>query len=356
MSDIKNGAKAIDFQLIFKKVWEKRMSFLKLWVITFVLSCVWIFPFPRYYKTEVSIVPETDNGSQAGGGLAALASNFGVNIGNGSTDAIYPQLYPDLIGSTNFLVGLLDIEITTGDGELTTDYYTYLKDHQEQCIWFIPFQWLKSTIVSWFKDKEADEDMGIGGKRFNPFQLSKTTNDIVKNIEGKLECTYSRTTDVVTITVTDQDPYVSALLADSIKEHLQAFITDYRTKKSRIDFEYYKELTEEARTAYDVARREFAEYSDSHQSVFLQSVKSKTDNLENEMQLKYSIYTAMCTRMEEAQAKVQENTPAFTTLTNATVPLKPAGPKRMIFVALMLFLVTGVKLVRMFWQELVEWF
>lgn len=352
--DKKDGLN-IDFKEVCQRIWNKKGAFLKLWAITFALSCLWILPFPRYYKTEVSIVPEASDATKNAGGLAALASNFGVNFGNGSSDAIYPQLYPDLIGSTNFLVGLLDIEITTEDGELTTDYYTYLKDHQEKCIWFVPFLWLKDTVTSWFKDEEPEE-VGIGGKRFNPFQLSKTTNDIVKSIEGKLDCTYSRTTDVVTITITDQDPYVSALLADSIKEHLQAFITDYRTKKSRIDYEYYKGLTEEARVAYDVARREFAEYSDAHQSVFLQSVKTKTDNLENEMQLKYNIYTAMCTRMEEAQAKVQENTPAFTTLTNATVPLKPAGPKRMIFVAFMLFMATFIKLALMFRKELREWF
>jgi hypothetical protein len=46
----------------------------------------------------------------------------------------------------------------------------------------------------------------------------------------------------------------------------------------------------------------------------------------------------------------------FTTLTNATVPVKPAGPKRMIFVAAMLFLATCGTLAHLFRQELKEWF
>ena len=284
-----------------------------------------------------------------------MASNFGVNIGNGSSDAIYPQLYPDLFSSTQFIVGLFDIRVKTLDGEINTDYYTYLKDYQQKNIWSIPFIWMKMSVSSLFKTEEPQIE-SVDGMRFNPFHLSKETNAILKAVEGNIDCTYSRTTDVVTISVTDQDPYVSATLADSIKEHLQIFITDYRTKKSRIDYEYYKGLTEEAKQAFEQARKEFATYSDAHQSVSLQSVKTKTDNLENEMQLKYSIYTAMCTRMEEAQAKVQENTPAFTTLTNATVPIKPAGPKRMIFVAFMLFMVTGIKLILLFKKELVEWF
>ena len=56
------------------------------------------------------------------------------------------------------------------------------------------------------------------------------------------------------------------------------------------------------------------------------------------MQLKYNTYTAMAAQMQTADAKVQERTPAFTTIQESSVPVKPAGPKRMIFVALILFL------------------
>ena len=37
-------------------------------------------------------------------------------------------------------------------------------------------------------------------------------------------------------------------------------------------------------------------------------------------------------------ARVQERTPAFTILQPASVPVKPAGPKRMIFVLVVVFL------------------
>ena len=46
----------------------------------------------------------------------------------------------------------------------------------------------------------------------------------------------------------------------------------------------------------------------------------------------------MSTQLEASKAKVQENTPAFTVLQSAYVPVKPEKPKRMLFVAGMLFL------------------
>ncbi len=351
----KKEKKTVDLQLVIKKIWAKKRLFIKVWIVTFILSCVWIFPQPRYYTTSVSIAPESSDMTKSMGGLASMASNFGFNLGNGSSDAIYPQLYPDLLESTEFLVGLLDIQIETKDGKIKTDYYTYLKDKQKQNILLLPWNRLKEWIRSLTTKKEAPIK-GKNGKRFNPFQLNQETTDVIESVSGNINCTYSRTTDVVTITVKDQDPLACALLADSIKEHLQFFITNYRTKKSRVDYEYYKKLTAEAKSNYDKARIRYASYSDANEDVILQSVRSKITDLENEMQLRYNVYSAMNTRLEAAQAKVQENTPVFTTLNNATVPVKPAGPKRMIFVAIWLFLSTIGTIIHLYRRELKEWF
>jgi hypothetical protein len=344
----------IDFAKIWPALLSKKKLFFKVWGITFILSCIWILPQPRYYTTEVSVAPESAEAKDMGN-LASLASNFGVNIGNGSSDAIYPQLYPDLFESTKFLVGLLDIKVRTQDGEVETDYYTYMKDHQKQNILLWPFLPLKRWLSSVFS-KPEEEIPGKDGKRFDPFELSWTTNGIIKKIQDNVQCTYSRTTDVVTIEVTDQDPLVCALLADSIKQHLQDFVTEYRTKKSRIDLEYYEKLTAEAKAMYDKSRLKYAAFSDASTNVSLRSVELKMQDMENDMQAKYNIYTAMSTRLEAAAAKVQESTPAFTELKNATVPIKPAGPKRMIFVAVMLFLATCGTIIHLYRKELKEWF
>jgi len=356
MADTNKEKNRIDIRKIWQTMWNKRLLFLKVWVVTFLLACLWILPQPRYYTTTVSIAPETSEG-KIGSNLASLASNFGMSLGGSSSsgDAIYPQLYPDLFKSTEFLVGLLDVTVTTKDGELTTDYYTYMKDHQKQNWLLLPYLKFKNWLQSFFT-KEGQSDKGKGGKRFDPFQLSKKTNDILLNVSGKLGCTFSRTNNVVTITVTDQDPLVSALMADSVKQHLQVFITDYRTKKARSDCKYYEQLREEAQKNYEEARRAYSSYCDANSDVVLESVKTKIANLENEMQLKYSVYTSMNTQLENAKAKLQERTPAFTTLLNATVPVKPAGPKRMIFVAIMLFLATMGTIVYAFHKELIDWF
>ena len=145
-------------------------------------------------------------------------------------------------------------------------------------------------------------------------------------------------TMVITINVTDQDPLICAVMADSVQQRLQNFITDYRTKKARVDLEYMRKLYGEAKARYTKARQLYASYSDANQDIVLESVRSKLTDLENEMQLQFNNYNNIVQQLQMAEAKVQEDTPAFTTLQSATVPVKKAGPSRAKMVLIFLFL------------------
>jgi uncharacterized protein involved in exopolysaccharide biosynthesis len=56
------------------------------------------------------------------------------------------------------------------------------------------------------------------------------------------------------------------------------------------------------------------------------------------MQIRQQIMQQVVAQMQQADMKVQENTPAFTTLQSATVPVLKAGPKRAQMCLIFLFL------------------
>ena len=328
---------AIDLGLIAKILYEKRKKFFIMWPIVTALSILWIIPQPRYYNCSVSLAPES-NGNDVGGGLASMASSFGINLGGNGGDAIYPLLYPDLLGSNKFIVSLFDIRVKTDDGTVDTDYYTYLTKHQKINWLTQPFKKAKNAIVNLFVSEE--KTVGGKGKKIDSFRLSERDYKLVELVKTNITCDVDKKTDVVTITVQDQDRLVSAILADSVKQRLQNFIIEYRTSKARLDLDHYEELAASAKKDYEVSVAKYSEYCDANQDIVLQSSISERDKLEADMQLKYNTYNALCTQVEVAKAKMQERTPAFTTLKTATVPIKPAGPKRMIFVVGMLMLGT----------------
>lgn len=335
----KKNLKVIDLKEVGRLIWDRRKLFLKVWGITFVLACLWIFPQPRSYDTSVMLAPETLETSSAGGTLSSLASSFGVNLGSmANSDAIYPLLYPDVVSSNDFIVSLFDIPVQTIDGEVQTDYLTYLVKHQKVSIWSYPKIWLMRAIKALFPPKDKG-GVGEAGK-VNPFWLSKDEFRIVEAVRDNVRCSVNKKTDVITLSVSDQDPLVCATLADSVRARLQDFITEYRTSKARIDVQYYEQMKAETLAEYQTSVQVYSHFCDAHRNTVLQTMQSQREELENDVQQKFSTYSIMSKQLDAAKAKVQERTPAFTILQNASVPTKASKPKRMIFVAAMLFLAT----------------
>lgn len=330
----------IDLTEVWKLLKTKKKVFFIVLPIVFVLSCLYIFPQPRYYRCSVKLAPEI-TGENAAGGLSSLASQFGVNLGGASQDAIYPLLYPDVVSSNEFVIGLLGINVKSVDGLVNTDYYNYMAKLQKKNPITAPVKKVTRSIGKLFasKDQPGPPNKGTG---MSAFRMSKKDSELLDQIKSNISCDVDKKTEVITIKVEDQDPLVCATMADSVRNHLQTFITKYRTNKARVDVEHYEKLAKQSKREYEYCVREYSAYCDANQDVMLQSFISKRDELENEMQLKFNAYSAMRTQLEAMRAKLQEKTPAFTTIESATVPVKPAGPKRIIFIFGMCFFATFV--------------
>ena len=323
----KKELEVIDLRVVFKKIYERRSLFYKVLPIVFVLSCAYILCLPRYYQSSLSLAPEVGGTSGLGGTLGSLASSFGLDLGSmETTDAINPMLYPDLMEDNGFVVGLFDIKVKSQDGEIACSYYDYLSKHQKRPFWQYAIAWVKKLLPK-------DEEHVINkGNKLNPYVLSKRQDDICKLIRDKVSISIDKKTAVISISVEAQDPLICKTVADSVKDRLQTFITNYRTNKARIDEKHYKNLVDEAKADYEKARRLYGSYSDSNMDMVLESYRAKQTDLENDMQLKYNTYTTLMAQYQMAKSKVQERTPAFTLVQGAAVPIKPAGPKRMLFV------------------------
>ena len=337
----KKSNEVIDLRLLFKILKEKRKLFYKILPAVFIISSLLIVSVPRYYICDVMLAPETDNIS-SGGSLSSIASSFGFDIGGAmSSDAISPTLYPDLIASKDFVITLFPVEVKTSDGEVKTTLYEYYEKYQKHAWWSYPRMWLGEMMNKIIKPEEAPiiTDEGEDGKKVSPvFFLTKKQDDIAKAIIANITCSVDKKTDVISISIQDQDKLVCATIADSVRARLQDFITNYRTNKARVDMEYYEQLTKKAKEEYDSVRHLYTRSADTNMDLILTTAKARIEDLENDMQLRYNTYNVMNTQLQAAKAKVQERTPAFTIIQGASVPLKPAGPKRMLFVLGMLLL------------------
>lgn len=356
----KNSIPTIDIGLLLRKLYaRRRLFYFKVWPITFVVSCFIILCVPRYYSSEAKLAPEM-SGMDGGGMLGSLASSFGLNLGNmETTDAINPMLYPDLMEDNGFVTAMFPIHVKSADGKINTDYYTYLSSYQKVPWWSTASRAISKAIGSILpssKEEEEDENEKVrtSSNESSPYWLSKKEHNIAEAIRGNIHISVNEKTGTISIQTKAQDPLVAKILADSAQAHLQQFITDYRTNKARIDVEHYEQLAKKARIEYDRLCKAYSRYEEAHARVILPTYRATMENMQKDMQMKYTTYTSIMAQLETAKAKLQERTPAFTQLKGASVSLLPAGPKRMLFVLFMLILATAVTSVIVLRKELTK--
>ena len=332
---------SIDFGKIFQDLLKYKYLYYKVLPITFVVVAILALSIPNYYSCMVKLSPELTS-SRSMSSLASLASSFGFNFGQNTggmgSEALFPTLYPELINSTDFKTTLFTVPVTiegdkeAGEKDRTMSYYDYLSNEQKMPWWSAAIGGTIKWLVGLFMEPEEGEE------KLDSFRLTEKQDLILKDLDRKVVCDVDKKTMVITIDVTDQNALIAANMADTVKTRLQKFITDYRTRKARVDLDYNKKIYAETKARYDKARQRYAEFMDANNDIILQTVRQRQTDLENEMQLQYNAYTQVAAQLLAAEAKVQEETPAFTTLQSATVPVEKAGPKRALICLIFLFL------------------
>lgn len=316
--------KEIDLLELAAKLWNERRKLITWCVCGAVIGLVVAFSIPREYDTAVKLAPEANDTKATSGGLSALASMAGFSTGGTSgVDALYPQLYPDVVSSVPFTTALFDVNVTTKDGG---DNFT-VREYMEEEIsapWWSTVMGFPFKLLGMLVSQEEEED----GKKVDNFQLSPKEAHLVEALNRRISASVDQKTSVVTISVQMQDPLVSAILADTVVSRLQDYITAYRTNKARQDLRYAETLNEEAKQEYYKAQKKYAEYLDRNQSLAFQSAQITRDRLENESNLAFNLYNQTAQQVQKAKAKVQETTPVYAVVTPATVPVKATSPRK----------------------------
>lgn len=334
-----NEEKEIDLLELAGKLWKQRKKLIIWSVCGAVFGLIIAFSIPREYSTSVKLAPEVNDAKASGGSLGALASMAGLSAGSASgADAVYPQLYPDVVSSVPFVTSLFDVEVETlkkgneAGRKMTVEQYM---EDETSAPWWSAVMGAPFKLLGMLRG--GKEEVGEGHKLDN-FQLTNEESELVDALNRRISASVDQKTSVVTISVMMQDPLVSAILADTVVSRLQAYVTEYRTNKARKDLAYAENLNKEAQAAYYAAQQKYADYLDRNQNLAFHSAQTMRDRLENEATLAFNLYNQTAQQVQKAQAKVQETTPVYAVVTPATVPVKPTSPKKFMILAGFTFL------------------
>lgn len=354
-----NDELIIDWMGILRQIIAIRKTLYKAAGVGLIIGILIALGTPKQYTVSVTLSPEVSGGNSGSSGLASMAASFlGASVGSTSPDALNATLAPDIVASTPFLLELLDARVVSQDQKIDTTFTAYLEEEKSSWIGYV----LKAPgmaiggLKSLFGDKEESTADSI---RTGVIELNKKDATKLEGLKKAILAEPDKKSGIITLTVTLQDPKVTATMADTVVSKLQQYIIAYRTRKAKEDCEYLEKLYKERQQEYYDAQRHYAHYVDANSNMVFQSTMAERERLQNDMSLAYQVYSQVAQQLQVARAKVQEEKPVFAVVEPAVVPLNPSGTSKKVIVIGFVFLAIALTgawqlLGKTYWQQLKE--
>lgn len=324
----------IDLVTLFHKLIRKRKSLYKAIGAGIIAGAIIGFSLPKTYQVDVSLSPES--GVSATSGLSGIASMFGLRNASAGfgEDALTFNMFPEIVKTNPFVLEMLQIPIQTQKGDCVI-LYDYLDTEKKP--WWSHIMGAPGILIggikSFFKEEQKDSIKAIDSFRLTPEQSGR-----IGMLKKVLEVETDKKSNMTKVTVSLQDPLAAAIVADSAVHKLQEYITDYRTRKAKQDYDFQLSLCEQYKKEYFEAQQEYAKFADANRNVILQTVTSEKERLQKNLTLAEQIYSLSMGQLQVLRRKVQEAKPVFAVVEPATVPLVPASPKKMLIIIAFAFL------------------
>ena len=331
----------IDVMEYVAKLWRRRKMIILWCCIGAFIGLVVGFSLPATYKSGATLAPETEQ--KMGSGVSSIASMMGVSLNN-SIDAINYEMFPDVVHSTPFIVGLFDlpVQFERKDSVVNTSLLDYVLEYQKSPWWTpilnAPFKalgWCVSLIKGEDEAESEDVDAVIVRDLIN---LNKKERGVVRYLSSNILIDVDKKSGKTQIEVTMQDPLVAYTVVQAVMDHLKEYMTSYRISKVSQDIANLSIIYDQRKVDYYEAQQAYAQYVDANKSVILQSAQAERERLQQEMNLAYQIYSQVATQLEAARIREQQAKPVFAVLEPAVIPNLKASPSKAMLLVVFSFL------------------
>ena len=289
-----------------------------------LLAALYTYSQPNQYTSHITVLPELQTKSGVNlAGLGSLAGLAGIDVNGmaGGTDAIRPELYPNVLQSVPFALSILKQPVQEKGKRGVKPFEVYWQQ--------LPNSWLSKLLPA----DESDEEEGVAvTNESEALELSKEQEGMASELHKRVKAGYDKKTGVLTISSTMPDPVVAARIANLSLTYLTEYVTGYRTEKVRREVDFLVRQVKSASKRYQDAQYALSIYRDQNRSLFLNTAKVEEQRIQAEFMLAQDLFNSMSKQAEMAKIKVQQQTPVFKVLEPAQIPRKKSGPKRIMTV------------------------
>ncbi len=296
MDNIKD--EEIDLVEILKKIYKSRKFIL---IISFSFALIGVavaMLSPIKFSSETIFI--TQNQESNSSSLSGVASLVGINLGTSNFGGEIPSsMYPQVTQSPKFKRLLLNSNI---------DFDNKIN--------------LKQYLIDYYKLNTENDKIN------SDLYVSELENACFEIINEIISVNVNQKDGFITLSSTLPVAEYSAILTKKAKEILQEIIINNRIESANQNLIFSQQQLEEKKLIFDEIQAKLAYFSDSNLNSVNSFVINERDKLEAEFQIINAVVTELSKQVEQVKLQVSKDTPVFSTIKEAVIPIKRTSPKR----------------------------
>ena len=294
-----NNSDEIDLIELLKTAWSGRKQIITISFVFVLVGVAAALLSPVVYTSSTTFINSKTDSSSASG-LSGVASLVGINLGGVSSGSdIPPTMYPQIGESVEFKRSLLKSYI---DEEKQIKLEDFLAKHNDN-------------------EKSVTEHN-------NKLFISEYENRLFDVINGVISIGVNQKDGFITISAKMPKSEYAANTCVNAREILQKTVIDNRIESAKQKLEYIEKQLASKRVEFEEIQNKLAYFNDSNLNLVTSSVINERDKLEAEFQIINAVMIELSKQVEQRKLQVSEDTPVFSIIKEASMPVVRSSPKR----------------------------
>ena len=291
----------IDLIEIAKSVWNGKKLigvitsfFVLIGVLSALLS-------PVVFTSSTTFIPSSQEGS-SGSGLSGVASLVGINLGAMSSGNEIPSsMYPQVSESVEFKRLMLEEFI----------------DEKKQIV-------MKRYLADYYK---IDDNLELN--KPNKSFVSKFEDELFDLLQNKIfSISVNQKDGFVTISANMPESEYAAYSAINARNILQKIIINNKIKSAKQNLKFSEDQLKSKRIEFNEIQNKLGYFNDSNLNIITSSIINERKRLEAEFQIINAVMVELSKQVEQNKLQVSKDTPVFSIIKEATMPVVRSSPKR----------------------------
>ncbi len=300
---MENNSDEIDLIELLKTAWSGRKQII---IISFVFVLIGVASallWPVFYTSSTTFI-NSQTESSSNSGLSGVASLVGINLGGISSGSEIPStMYPQIGESVEFKRALLDSYI----------------DEKEQIK-------LEDFLADYNKiEKNVTEN---NKKLF----VSEYENELFDVINDIVSISVNQKDGFITISANMPNSEYAANTCVNARDILQEIVINSRIQSAKQKLKFSEKQLSSKRIEFEEVQNKLAYFNDSNLNLVTSTIINERSKLEAEFQIINAVMVELSKQVEQRKLRVSEDTPVFSIVKEASMPVKRSSPKRALMV------------------------